>query len=125
MPRDAAGGTVGCAFIEYQTASDAKQAAEVLEGYRFDKNHALRVTPHGRATALGAMEDGAPFSLPEPEPFKERPNTMSWLEDGSQRDQFAVREGKETRVMWSDGKGEPLVDYDGAREKKAGVHRCE
>ena len=31
-----------------------------------------------------------------------------------------IRQGKETAVFWNDGRGEPVVDYDGAREKKAG-----
>jgi translation initiation factor 3 subunit B len=124
MPKAEDGSTVGCAFIEYESAGDAKKAIEVLEAYKFDKNHSLHVTPHERATKLAEVEEGE-FQQPEPEPFKERPNTMSWLEDSCQRDQFAVRHGKETAVLWSDGRGEPQVDYDGAREKKAGVNWCD
>lgn len=125
LPKDATdGSTAGCAFIEYQTSGDAKKAIEVLEGYKFDKNHALHVTLHERATQLASVEEGE-FQEPEPEPFKERPNTMSWLEDSCQRDQFAIRQGKETVVYWNDGRGEPVVDYDGEREKDAGVNWCD
>lgn len=50
---------------------------------------------------------------------------MSWLEDSCQRDQFGVRHGSETAVYWSDGKSDPVVDYDGSREKKAGINWCD
>lgn len=124
MPKDDEGNTVGCVFIEYTSSADAKKAIEVLQDYKFDKNHSIKVTLHERATQLATIEEGE-FQQPEPEPFKERPNTMSWLEDTCQRDQFAIREGKETAVYWSDGRSEPQVDYDGAREKKAGVNWCD
>ncbi|KAL3789812.1 hypothetical protein ACHAW5_011235 [Stephanodiscus triporus] len=125
MPKSADDGvTAGCAFVEYESAGDARKAIEVLEGYKFDKNHSLRVTPHERASYLSTVTEGE-FRMPEPEPFKERPNTMTWLEDSCQRDQFAIRQGKETAVYWSDGRSEPVVDYDGAREKKAGVNWCD
>jgi len=45
MPRTGDGVTAGCAFVEYESAGDARKAIEVLEGYKFDKNHSLRVTP--------------------------------------------------------------------------------
>ena len=124
MPRSGDGVTAGCAFVEYESAGDARRAIEVLEGYKFDKNHSLRVTPHERASRL-ANVDASGFTMPDPDPFKERPNTMSWLEDSCQRDQFAMRQGKETAVYWNDGRGEPVVDYDGARERKAGVNWCD
>ena len=124
MPRDADGTTVGCAFLEYASAADAKQAIEVLENYRFDKNHALHVTLLDHAKHLGDVEESE-FNATAPPPFKERPDTTSWLEDSCQRDQFAIRHGKETAVYWNDGRNEPVVDYDGARERKAGLSWCD
>lgn len=124
MPQGDDGTTVGCAFVEYESPGDAAKAIEVLQDYKFDKNHSLRVTPHERASHLERVEE-AEFAEPEPEPFRERPNTISWLEDSCQRDQFALRQGNETTVYWSDGRGEPQVDYDGSREKKAGVNWCD
>jgi translation initiation factor 3 subunit B len=125
MPKSENDGmTAGCALVEYESAGDAKKAIEVLEGYKFDKNHSLKVTPYERVAKLMNVVEGE-FLLPEPEPFKERPNTMTWLEDTCQRDQFAIRQGKETAVYWNDGRGEPVIDYDGARERKAGVNWCD
>jgi translation initiation factor 3 subunit B len=50
---------------------------------------------------------------------------VAWLEDSCQRDQFAIRHGNETGVYWCDGKSDPVVDYDGEREKKAGINWCD
>ncbi|KAL7465776.1 hypothetical protein ACHAXS_006097 [Conticribra weissflogii] len=117
--------TVGCAFAEYESAGDAKKATEVLEGYKFDKNHLLKATLYTRAEELREIDEDGEFRQPAPEPYKEKPNTMEWLEDSCQRDEFAIRYGNETAVLWSDGKTDPAVDYDGAREKKAGIHWCD
>lgn len=124
MPKNPEGDTVGCAFVEYASAGDAKKTLEVLQDYSFDKNHKLRVTLHERATHLANVTEEE-FTQPEPEPYKQRSNTMSWLEDTCQRDQFAIRQGHETAVYWNDGRSVPQMDYGGEREKKAGVHWCD
>ena len=118
------GGTFGFCFVEYQSVEEANNAVNVLQGYQFDKNHALTVIPFSRALALKDIDAGE-FQLPAPQPFVEKPNPTSWLEDPNQRDSFVVRQGRETTVYWSDGKNNPLVDYDGSREKEAGVAWCE
>lgn len=125
MPTDpATGATLGFAFVEYTTAADAEQAVKSLTDYQFDKNHSLKATPYVRAIELAQLQDKE-FTAPEPTPFVEKPNTSTWLLDPSQRDQFVIRQGKETVVFWSDGKHEPAVDYDGRREKEAGVAWCD
>lgn len=124
IPRNKEDLTVGCAFVEYDSVGDARRAIEALEGYNFDKNHPIRVMPHARVVHLSTIVESV-FELPDPPPFKERPNTLTWLEDPCQRDQFAIRQGKETAVYWNDGRGEPILDYDGARERKAGVSWCD
>ena len=116
--------TEGFAVIEYETPEEAKNAISVLDGYKFDKNHSLIVTPYTRAQKLEQLAAGE-FVEPEKPPFVEKPNAMSWLEDPSQRDEYLIRQGKETVVSWFDGKDDPVVDYDGAREKEAGVNWCE
>mmetsp|Transcript_19212 Transcript_19212/g.21422 ORF Transcript_19212/g.21422 Transcript_19212/m.21422 type:complete len:716 (+) Transcript_19212:62-2209(+) len=116
------GKTCGFCFVEYESTEEAKKAVDVLQGYKFDKNHFLSVMPYTRALKL---KDVAEFTLPEPAPFVEKPNATAWLEDPNQRDEFVVRHGRETIIMWSDGKNDPVVDYDGSREKEAGVAWCE
>lgn len=124
LPTDESGSTLGFCFVEYETPESATKAVEVLQGYKFDKNHSISVCQYERAKQLKKVDTGE-FVPPEPKPFEEKPNAMEWLEDPSQRDSFVVRHGKEMVVNWFDGKSEPVVDYDGAREKEAGVAWCE
>jgi translation initiation factor 3 subunit B len=118
------GKTKGFCLVEYETAEQAKNAVEVLQGYKFDKNHSLTVTLYPRALYLKAMPTGD-FQPPKPVPFVEKPNATSWLEDPNQRDSFVIRFQKETVVSWFDAKNDPVLDYDGAREQEAGVQWCE
>lgn len=117
--------TCGFAFVEYETAEEAIKARQVLQGYKFDKSHLLQVFEYDVACRVQDVVDEE-FVQPEPAPFVPRPNTTSWLLDDAQRDQFVIREGSETVVCWNDGmKLAPVVDYDGHREKAAGVVWCE
>ncbi len=116
--------TLGFCFVEYESAEDAKKAIVALNEYKFDKNHSLAVSPYPRAQKLQDMT-ATEFIEPQPTPFVEKPNAMSWLEDPSQRDQYVIRQGKETEVFWCDAKNDPIIDYDGWREKDAGVSWCE
>lgn len=118
------GDTLGFAFIEYVTAESATQAVKSLTGYAFDKNHTLTAIPYLKAIQLSELEEGE-FTQPEPPVFKEKPDTSTWAQDPSQRDQFVVRHAKETVVHWSDGRHPPIVDYDGYREKEQGVNWCD
>ena len=116
--------TLGFALVEYVSPEEASKASEVLRGYKFDKNHSLGVYPYDRTVDLADLEENE-FTEPDPEPFRERPDTSAWLEDPSQRDEFVLRHGKEMEVYWSDGKCDPVLDYGGERERDAGVAWCE
>lgn len=116
--------TLGFCFVEYEELEAANNAVEVLQGYTFDKKHLLSVCSFNRAEKLNAIDTGA-FQAPDPTPFQEKPNPTAWLQDSNQRDEFVMRYGKETVVKWFDGRTEPSVDYDGWREKDAGVSWCE
>ena len=129
MPVDpATSTTLGFAFVEYNTVEDAAQAENVLQGYSFDKNHSLKATQYSRGEYLKhneALNEGCDYEEPEPPAFVEGPDTSSWLKDPSQRDQYVVRHGNETAVYWNDGRHTPSIDYDGKREREAGVAWCE
>ena len=123
---DAAGTTAGVCLVEYETAEHAATAVEVLQNYKFDKSHTLTVTLLERAKTLQDVSVAAAFTAPAPEPFAEPPRAVAWMEDPSQRDQYVVRFATETVVNWWDPKAAaPALDYDGAREKDAGVLWCE
>mmetsp|Transcript_13375 Transcript_13375/g.25105 ORF Transcript_13375/g.25105 Transcript_13375/m.25105 type:complete len:716 (+) Transcript_13375:106-2253(+) len=117
------GATLGFAFVEYQSLDAATQAVKSLHGYALDKNHTLNVFPYEKAMHLAKIKPGE-FKVPEPAPFKEKPDTSKWLLDPSQRDQFVIRHANETIVHWNDGRNAPVMDYDGHREKEKGVAWC-
>jgi translation initiation factor 3 subunit B len=116
--------TMGFCIVEYVTPDQARNAVDVLQGYKLDKNHALRATLYKRAKELEKVTD-AEFIEPPVPPFEEKPNAMEWLHDSLQRDEFVIRYGRETAVLWWDAKNDPVVDYDGEREKELGLQWCE
>jgi translation initiation factor 3 subunit B len=116
--------TLGFCLVEYETPEEAKNAVEVLEGYKFDKNHALSVCLYTRVLKLRRLKSEV-YQEPQMQEFVEKPNATAWLEDPNQRDEFAIRQARETIVYWSDARNDPVVDYDGSREKEAGVAWCE
>jgi translation initiation factor 3 subunit B len=122
--------TLGIAFVAYASVTDAKKAATTLQDYQFDKNHNLRVVPYPRAAALSQMavpdeNQPPPEFNAAPAPYEEKPNATFWLHDSHQRDQFVIRYQRETVVQWYDHKADPVVDYDGSREKAGGVVWCD
>jgi RNA recognition motif-containing protein len=46
------GSTMGFCFVEYETPKEAKNAVQVLQDYKFDKNHALSVMLYQRFLKL-------------------------------------------------------------------------
>jgi translation initiation factor 3 subunit B len=116
--------SLGVCFLVYETAEEAKNAVDVLQGYSFDKKHQLVVTAYTRAKQLQSLAS-TDFKPPKPAPFLEKPNAAAWLEDSNQRDSFLIRFQSETVINWFDNKNDPVVDYDGSREKEAGVAWCE
>ena len=57
------------------------------------------------------------FTSLELEPCRAKADTTSWLEDPCQRDQFAIRHGKETSMHWCNGREEPVLGYDRSKER--------
>ena len=57
-------------------------------------------------------------------PYVLEADTGAWLRDPGQRDAFCIRQGHETEVHWADGLRDPVIDYDGSREKAAGIQWC-
>ncbi|GKY91960.1 hypothetical protein MPSEU_000167600 [Mayamaea pseudoterrestris] len=118
------GSTLGFCLVAYETAEEAEKAVAALQDLAFDKNHSLTVIRYERALALQGLVPES-FQEPEPTPFIERPNPTSWLEDPNQRDSYVIRHGRETQVQWWDPRQGPSMDYDGSRERQAGVVWCE
>mmetsp|Transcript_52631 Transcript_52631/g.77994 ORF Transcript_52631/g.77994 Transcript_52631/m.77994 type:complete len:340 (+) Transcript_52631:123-1142(+) len=120
---DASAKSCGFAIVLYTTAEEAKKAVEVTNEHPLDKNHTLSVSLYSDAMKLNDVPEE--YEEMEPAPYVERPDTTSFLTDENQRDSFVIRQGIETVVNWSDGKHDPVVDYDGSREKNAGINWCD
>jgi RNA recognition motif-containing protein len=64
MPYDKEKGTTkGCCLVQFETAKQAKDAVEVLQGYMFDKKHSLVVALCPRATYLKASGQASKKSV--------------------------------------------------------------
>lgn len=127
MPFDEeAGSTIGVCFVEYESADDAKKAIEVTQGYQLDKNHKFSVVSYTEAMELEDVPDM--YEEPAPPDYKPPVDTDEWKYDGAFRDEFCIRHSNTmTEVYWNDGANgaDPALDYDGAREKEAGVNWCD
>jgi translation initiation factor 3 subunit B len=114
----------GFAFVQYTNPEDARKAVTAASGYVLDKAHTFATMLYSDAVELRHLTPE--FVEPEPAPYSESPNLDSWLLDENQRDSFVIRHGFETSVHWFDGKQhDPVLDYDGKREKDAGISWCD
>eukprot|EP00033_Pygsuia_biforma_P000725 GCRY01000848.1.p1 GENE.GCRY01000848.1~~GCRY01000848.1.p1 ORF type:complete len:651 (+),score=100.15 GCRY01000848.1:147-2099(+) len=96
--------TKGFGFIEFY---DAQIVGKVLRksqqgGITFDKKHTLAAYP---MNALLDLHNGTSFR--EIEPFQEKKDLFSWLQDTYCRDQFALHQCVKTSVHWMDPHQKP------------------
>ena len=82
----------------------------------------LSVVLYDKVKTFFAVPDT--YVEPTPPPYKPQPDTDAWMRDPGQRDAFCIRQGHETEVHWADGLRDPVLDYDGSREKAQGIQWC-
>lgn len=105
IPRDEAGTTLGFALVEYVDAEQAAIAAVATNRFQFGRSNTFAVMNAADVLRICAVAD---TFTPPPEPpvanivAEKRINLKGWLLEGRGRDQFAVRHGLETDVMWHD-----------------------
>lgn len=119
----AGGKTAGYAFAQYADVKSASDAAAFNQGKKLDKKHSLKTTLMGDFNKYDNVPDE--FKEPEALKLKERPDLHTWLLDNKVRDQFVVRQGKDTMVYWNDpfanaDKDGRVLVYGGDREKARG-----
>jgi len=111
IPLDDQKTTKGYAFIEFQTPEGAQTAVEKINGYRLDKAHVFKVTSWDDFQKYLATPDT--YVAPEIPNYEPRENLRSWLLDDRAIDQYVVRYGDITEVLWNELKpafGEPNQD---------------
>lgn len=107
-------------MFRFDTADAAAAAVASMDNVPLDKKHTFRVFPYADFERLAAFDDI--YREPEKSEFHLDDDLHSWFHDEDVRDQFVLRYGEETQIMWHD----PLMNdgmslaYGGESQKLAG-----
>lgn len=107
MPFGDDGMSKGFVFVEMRNAQAAITAAEHLDGYQLDKNHEFKTYLFEDYQRYLKISDT--YTAPEPEEYKDQGDTSSHLMDEQARDQYVIRYGNTTEVIWND-RDKPLAN---------------
>ncbi|XP_057550220.1 eukaryotic translation initiation factor 3 subunit B-like [Amaranthus tricolor] len=103
MPVDSSTGkTLGYCFIEYNTPQEAELAKDKTHGYKLDKSHIFAVNLFDDIEKFMKVPDE--WAPPETKPYAPGENLQQWLTDAKARDQFVIRAGHDTEVLWNDAR---------------------
>eukprot|EP00889_Picochlorum_renovo_P000979 jgi/Picre1/28009/NNA_000970.t1 len=90
----------GFAFVEYENHDQARTARMALDGYQLDKNHRFIAILFDDLERLNDVPDE--YQEPPQKPYEPATDLYNWMGDRRGRDQFAVRYGDETEVLFND-----------------------
>ncbi|GER55854.1 eukaryotic translation initiation factor 3subunit B [Striga asiatica] len=94
--------TLGYGFLEFDTPQEAELAKEKTNGYKLDRSHVFVVNMFNDIEKfMKVPEEWAP---PETKPYTPGENLQKWLTDEKARDQFVIRAGSDTEVLWNDAR---------------------
>ena len=105
MPVGKDGSSMGFAFIEFSSDSEATAAISKANGYKLDKSHTFVVNSFEDCAKYMAVPDDEEAFVPPP--FVPRENLKSWLSDEKTRDQYVTRYNDETEIWWNDPTCDP------------------
>ncbi|KAK8522409.1 hypothetical protein V6N13_115379 [Hibiscus sabdariffa] len=94
--------TLGYCFIEYNTPQEAELAKEKTNGYKLDRSHIFAVNMFDDFDKYMRVPDE--WAPPEIKPYTPGENLQKWLTDEKARDQFVIRAGTDTEVLWNDAR---------------------
>ena len=120
MPMNAeTGKTFGFAFVEFDTAQQARKFKANIDNFQFDKKHNFTVNMYEELQTFADTSDT--YVQPAAQTFDRREDLYWWLKDDDSRDQFVLRQAKNTEVMWIEGPQitPPDMCFDGPAEQKA------
>ncbi|XXG83222.1 hypothetical protein AAC387_Pa10g1024 [Persea americana] len=92
--------TLGYCFIEYTTQQEAELAREKTNGYKLDRSHIFSVNLFDDFDKYMKVPDE--WTPAEIKPYEAKENLQHWLTDEKARDQFVIRAGTDTEVLWND-----------------------
>lgn len=90
FPVDEAGKTKGYIFIEFENAEQALEAVKATNGYKLDKAHIFAVNLFTDFEKYSEVDEDDGWEPPQPAPFVDHGNMLSWLQDKTCYDQFSV-----------------------------------
>ncbi|KAL8162186.1 hypothetical protein V2J09_013675 [Rumex salicifolius] len=103
MPKDpATEKSLGYAFVEFNTPQEAELAKEKTNGYRLDRAHIFAVNMFDEIDKFQRVPDE--WAPPETKPYTPGENLQRWLMDPKARDQFVIRAGHDSEVLWNDAR---------------------
>ncbi|MED6173881.1 Eukaryotic translation initiation factor 3 subunit B [Stylosanthes scabra] len=108
--------TLGYCFIEFNTPQEAELAKKETQGYKLDRSHIFSVTMFDEFDKFMKLPDQ--WAPPESKPYAPGENLQNWLTDAKARDQFVIRAGSDTEVLWNDArhlKPDPVYKRSGAQ----------
>ncbi|GAY44388.1 hypothetical protein CUMW_081790 [Citrus unshiu] len=94
--------SLGYCFIEYNTPQEAELAKEKTNGYKLDRAHIFAVNMFDDFDKFMKVPDE--WAPPEHKPYTPGENLQKWLTDEKARDQFVIRSGTDTEVLWNDAR---------------------
>ncbi|KAK3035486.1 hypothetical protein RJ639_034456 [Escallonia herrerae] len=94
--------TLGYCFVEYNTPQEAELAKEKTNGYKLDRSHIFVVNMFDDIEKFMKVPDE--WAPPETKPYVPGENLQHWLTDEKARDQFLIRAGNDTEVLWNDAR---------------------
>lgn len=94
--------SLGYCFIEFNTPQEAELVKEKLHNYRLDKSHIFAVNMFDDIEKF--MKVPNEWAPPETKPYVPGENLLHWLTDEKARDQFVIRSGSDTEVLWNDAR---------------------
>ncbi|XP_068659438.1 eukaryotic translation initiation factor 3 subunit B-like [Aristolochia californica] len=94
--------TLGYCFIVYNTPQGAELAKEKTNGYKLDKSHIFAVSMFDDFEKYMKVADQ--WAPAEIKPYTPGENLQHWLTDEKARDQFVIRAGSDTEVLWNDAR---------------------
>jgi len=92
----------GFAFVEFSNPIEAQAAKAQTQDYKLDKNHTFRVSMFDDFDKYARVPEE--YAAPEEKPYLPVDNLHSWMVDKFARDQFVIRFGDDTAVMWNDAR---------------------
>ncbi|KAH8835195.1 hypothetical protein DL96DRAFT_1702202 [Flagelloscypha sp. PMI_526] len=88
----------GYMFVEFDSAADATNAINLIDGYKFDAKHTFLLNRFTDFEKFGNMDET--YVEPELEEYVPKEHLRSWLADPQGRDQYVTYRADTVEILW-------------------------